>query len=126
MNYKEILLQAKNIAVVGVTPNKEKYGYKIYQKLKETKATIWGVSPLYSQIEQDLIYPDLISIPSTIDLVVMVVSPEKGISYINQCQEKAIPLIWLQPHTYDEALLEAIHQANIQSIQACVLVELSA
>ena len=34
MNKKEFLLNQKNIAVVGVTTDPQKYGYKIYQCLK--------------------------------------------------------------------------------------------
>ena len=35
MTPKELLTIYKNFAVIGVTPDKSKYGYKIYKRLKE-------------------------------------------------------------------------------------------
>ena len=123
MENKEILCQAQHIAVIGVTQNHDKYGYKIYQKLKEMQKHVYGVSPIYNEIEGDKTYPSILDIPEAIDMAVFVVNPKLGSEYVKQCHDKHVPLIWLQPSTYDDQLLSEIEKANIQSIQACVLVE---
>mgnify|MGYP002708017290 CR=1 FL=1 len=68
MNKKEFLLNQKNIAVVGVTTDPQKYGYKIYQCLKQHSLNVYGVSIKYQQIDQDPLYSSLEAIPESIDL----------------------------------------------------------
>ena len=44
MNAKDILTHYQNFAVIGVTTNPDKFGYKIYQRLNEIEKTVYGVS----------------------------------------------------------------------------------
>ena len=46
MNAKDILTHYQNFAVIGVTTNPDKFGYKIYQRLNEIEKTVYGVSPI--------------------------------------------------------------------------------
>ena len=46
MNPKDILEKYYHFAVVGVTPNQEKYGYKIFKRLLEKGYQTYGVSPI--------------------------------------------------------------------------------
>ena len=124
MNKKEFLLNQKNIAVVGVTTDPQKYGYKIYQCLKQHSLNVYGVSIKYQQIDQDPLFSSLEAIPKPIDLVVFVIAARHGYNYVDECKRLNISTIWLQPGTYDQDLLDYIHQKQIQTIEDCVLVQL--
>ena len=58
MTPKELLTIYKNFAVIGVTPDKSKYGYKIYKRLKEKGYHTFGVSPKYQEIN-DMIHSSI-------------------------------------------------------------------
>lgn len=123
MEAKDVLLNKQNFAVIGVSNNPDKYGYKIYHRLKEINKKVYGVSPLYQDVEGDLIYPDLTSIPDNIDVAVFVVNPKVGLTYLNECVKLNITHIWLQPGTYDDTLIEFMNNNNLTYYQNCILVE---
>lgn len=45
VNLKEKMLQKKVWAVAGVTERKDRYGYKIWKKLKEHDYETYGINP---------------------------------------------------------------------------------
>ena len=95
MNPKDILEKYYHFAVVGVTPNQEKYGYKIFKRL----------------------------IDHPIDVVVFVVSPKYAYDYVDEMSGIGIRYAWMQPGTYDDQLLQYMHDQGITPVPACILVE---
>lgn len=123
MNARDLLINYQNFAVIGVTNNQDKYGYKIYQRLKQLGKTVDGVSPIYKDIEGTPTFPNLTAINHQIDVVVFVVSPKFGQEYVKECQKLNIEHIWLQPGTYDDKLISLIKESKIKYYPNCVLVE---
>lgn len=115
------MLQQKIWAVVGANNDPDKYGNKIYKKLKDRGYEVYPVNPKYDRIEGDPCYPDLKSLPKKPVVVNMVVSPKHGRTFIEEAAELGISNIWLQPGTYDDELLELIKNKGLHAIQACVL-----
>jgi predicted CoA-binding protein len=118
----EILNKYNNWAVIGITLDQEKYGYKIYHQLKKINKNVYGVNPKYSIIDNDKIYSNLLDIDNDIDVVVMVVNPKIGISYLDEIKNKNIKYIWLQPGTESQELKNKANELNLNVIEACVLV----
>lgn len=123
MEAKDVLNQYQNFAVIGVTTNQEKYGYKIYQCLKKLGKTVYGVSPIYKEIDDETTYPNLTAINQKVDVAVFVVSPKFGKDYVEECHNLKIDKIWLQPGTYDDNLIDLIKRYNLEYYPNCVLVE---
>lgn len=123
MNPKDILDKYYHFAVIGVSLNKEKYGYKIYNRLKDRGYDVYGVSPIYDHIDEDKLYPSLESIPHPIDVVVFVVNKNYAYEYVDEMVGLGIHYAWMQPHTYDDELLKYMRNVGITPILACVLVE---
>lgn len=121
MKAKEILNIYRNYAVIGVSENKEKFGYKIYKRLKEKNYQVCGVSPLYQSVDHDKLYPNLESIPFPIDVVVFVVSPQHVPYYIDEMRNIGVGYAWMQPGTYDDDTLEYIESRGIKVIKDCIL-----
>lgn len=124
VNKVEKMLGKKVWAVVGANQNSEKYGNMIYRKLKSRGYTVYPVNPKRDYIEGDKCYKDLSSIPEKLEVVEMVVSPERGIDIINEAADIGVKNIWLQPGTYDNKLLELINKKGLTEVRACVLVAL--
>lgn len=124
MKAKELLNIYRNYAVIGVSENQEKYGYKIFKQLKEKGYQVFGVSPIYHEVDGIKLYPNLESIPSPIDVVVFVVSPKHVSYYIDEMRNIGIGYAWMQPGTYDDTTLDYIESHGIKVIKDCILLQL--
>lgn len=123
MTPKQLLSLYKNYAVIGVSNDKEKYGYRIYKRLKEKGYNVFGVSPKYEKIDNDKIYENLDVIPSPIDVVVFVINPKFAKEYIGQMRTIGIGYAWMQPGTYNEEILDLMKSHGITPILDCILVQ---
>ena len=125
MQPEQLLDTYKTWAVVGVTADPKKYGYKIYKKLKNHGYEVYGINLNITELDGDKIYKTLKDLPEKVDVVNFVVNPKIGISIVEQCAELGIKHIWLQPGTVSEELLQLAQEKGIEAVQACVLVGLS-
>lgn len=121
---EEMMLEKKVWAVVGASENKEKFGWKIYKKLKDKGYTVYPINPNYEMLDGDKCYKNLSELPQTPDVIDMVVAPKHGMSTIKEASELGIKNIWLQPGTYNDELLALIESENLTAVKACVLVAL--
>lgn len=121
----EQALEYTNWAVVGATIDPEKYGNKIYKKLKNKGYNVYPISPKYDEIEGDKAYRSLKDLPQRPDIVNFVVNPKIGLQVVEECAELGVQTIWLQPGTVSEELLQLAEKKGIEAIQACVLVALN-
>lgn len=105
MTIKQEMLDKKIWAVVGVTAKHEKWGYKIYNVLKEHDYETYGISPNYDEIEGDKIYKFLKDIPAKVEVVDMVVSAKISINTLEEAKEAGVEYIFFQPGTYNDEVI---------------------
>lgn len=118
-------LQLKNWAVVGATDNQEKFGYKIYQCMKDAGYTVYAVNPGVEQIAGDKCYPTLESLPVKPDAADIVVPPRVGEKVMHQCAELGISTVWLQPGADANSVVKAGESLSLNVIHdACIMVEI--
>jgi len=122
--FEEKMLEKKIWAVVGANQDSEKFGNRIYHKLKTRGYEVYAVNPMYDDIDGNKCYKDLSSLPVVPEVIDMVVSPKRGKAVIEEAAKLGISYIWLQPGTHDAELLKQINGLGLQSVQACVLVAL--
>lgn len=105
VNVKEEMLKKKVWAVAGVTERKDRYGYKIWKKLKEHDYETYGVNPNYEEIEGEKIYASVKDIPVKIDVLDMVVAPKIGIKTLDEAKEAGVEYIWFQPGSFNDKII---------------------
>ena len=90
-------LAQKRIAVVGVSRNNSSHpaGNLIYQRLKKLGHDVFAVNPNMQTFDGDLCYPDVKSVPGTIDGVVIVTRPEITERVVHQCSDVGIRRVWM-------------------------------
>ncbi len=125
------MLEQKVWAVVGATPNTEKFGNKIYNTLKQNGYKVVGINPRYEKLDGDTLYPTLAEAMEKenikIDCVSVVVPPSISDKVLENADKLNIPYIWFQPHTYDNEWIENVKVNNIKMVyNHCVLVEIAA
>jgi len=118
------MLDKKVWAVVGATVNPEKFGYKIYRRLKQKCYEVYAVNPMYDIVDGDPCYNSLSELPKVPEVIDMVVSPKRAMPVIEEAARLGVKYIWFQPHTYDEEVLRFAEQQGIQYVLDCVLVAL--
>ncbi len=111
---KEKMLEMKSWAVVGVTANKDKYGYKIWKTLKAHDYKTFGVNPNYDEIEGETIYHSLKDLPETIEVIDMVVPPKIAIATLEEAKELGIEYIFFQPGTYNKEVVAKADELELK------------
>lgn len=114
MNIKEVMLDKKVWAVIGVSAKKDKWGYKIFKILKDHNYETYGVSPNYDDIEGDKIYHSLRDLPKKVDVIDMVVSPKIAINTLVEAKELGIEYIFFQPGTYDDDVIRKAEELGLK------------
>lgn len=103
---KEEMLQKKTWVVAGVTAKKDRFGYKIWRKLKEHGYETFGVNPNYDEIEGEKIYHSVRDLPKKVDVLDMVVRPNLALQTLEEAKEANIEYIWFQPGSYNDEVIE--------------------
>lgn len=119
---EEIMLEKKVWAVVGVSQDHDKFGNKIYRRLKDRGYEVYAINPGLETVEGDKCYKNLSELPKLPEVVDMVVSPKRGKPVLEEAASLGIPYIWLQPGTYDDDVMKQIDESGLEAVQACVLV----
>lgn len=119
----EEFLSHSRIAVVGVSRQPEKYGYKIYFDLKQKGYEVYAVNPRVSEIDGDRCYPDLSSLPVKVEVVNLVVPPEVGRTVVEECLRLEIERVWFQPGAESPDLLDYCQSQGLKVVHGqCVMI----
>ncbi|MDX9918096.1 MAG: CoA-binding protein [Gudongella sp.] len=118
---KNEMMELKKWVVVGVSGNKDKYGYKIWKTLRENGYTTYGVSPNYDELEGEKIYHKLSELPEKVDIIDMVVPPRVSINILDEAKEAGIEYIFFQPGTYNKEVVAKAEELGLKFlIDDCV------
>ena len=124
MDMEEFLRKENVIAVVGATTSPEKWGYKIYMKLRDVFSRVYPVNPKHSDIMGDQCYPGLKSLPEKPDVVITVVPPEVTEKVVEVCGELGIKKVWMQPGSESVKATGLCRSNGIEFISnACFVVD---
>jgi acyl-CoA synthetase (NDP forming) len=91
------LFNPRSIAVVGASSDKSKLGYECYNNLSASKKNgiytgeLFPVNPRYKEVSGDACYPDVSSIPSAVDLAVVVVPSQLTPDVLRDLGKKGVP-----------------------------------
>lgn len=118
------MLKKKVWAVVGASTDPERFGYKLYMKLKEHGYKVYPVNPGYDEVDGAKCYPSLSDLPEKPDVIDMVVNPRIGRNIVEEAAQLGIEYIWLQPGTHNEEIIKQIKEKDISYVKNCVLVAL--
>lgn len=118
------MLSKKVWAVVGVSADRNKFGYKVYRKLKDAGYTVYAVNPNLSELQGDKVYANLDELPQVPDVVNCVVPPSVTTGIVSQCAKKGINYLWMQPGADCQEAFALAKKNNMEAQRACVLTEL--
>lgn len=121
-NIDQILSQ-KTWAVVGVSNNTSKYGYKVFDQLKKAGYSVFAINPGLESIDGDSCYPSLAALPKKPDAVSIVVPPKITEQIISECASLGISNVWMQPGSESKRAIQDGEKHGITVIHShCVLI----
>ena len=124
LQIKEFLNKENKIAVIGVSNESEKWGYKVYKKLKSAGFHAYPVNPKHSSIDNNACYPDIKSLPERPNIIITVVKPEITEKIAKDCAKLHINRLWMQPGSESEKVIEFCRNNNIEVIyNTCFVAE---
>ncbi|MFH1369203.1 MAG: CoA-binding protein [Elusimicrobiota bacterium] len=116
-------IKEKIIAVVGVSGNPKKFGYKIFKSLLDADYDVSGINPAGGEVLGKKIFRKLEEVSHKPELVITVVPPQITEKIIEQCMELGIKEIWMQPGSESEdAIKKAKEYGMSVTHHACIMV----
>ena len=111
------------IAVIGVSQDAEKYGYRIFRDLIKAGYPVIGVNPKGGFVLGRLIYKSLEELEPKPDLVITVTPPEVTEEIVEQCNKLGIKNVWMQPGSGSDKILAKALDYGIKTTAACFMVQ---
>ena len=123
-DWSEFLDKRFIYAVVGVSSNHEKWGYKVYRELRDAGFKVYPINPSHSYIDGDRCYPKVSALPVKPDIVVTVVPPSIAYKVVEECSKLGVNRVWFQPGSESEEAIEFCRRHRIKAIYgACLVVD---
>ena len=116
------ILKLKNIAVVGMSPKQERPSHHVAMYLKENGYTIYPVNPGHDKIAGMDCYPDLESIPDSIDVVDIFRRSEFAPLIVDSAISIGAKAVWMQDTViHEEAGKKAEDAGLLVVMDDCML-----
>jgi predicted CoA-binding protein len=89
-------LANKRVAVTGVSRTPKTHGSNnVYKRLRDRGYEVYAVNPNADEVEGDVCYQDLKSIPGGVQAVVIGTRPELAEDTIRECADLGITHVWM-------------------------------
>ena len=112
----------ETVAVIGASPNQDRYANKAMRLLADHDHTPIPVAPKHETIEGRKVYPSLADIPDRIDTVTLYLGPARQKEVIKQIIQAAPRRVIFNPDTENPGAYTQLKAAGIEVVEACTLV----
>ena len=121
---EEILKNAKNIAIVGLSPDEEKDSNRVAKYLISQNLNIFPIYPKFDEILGRKVYRNLKEISDKIDIVVMFRKGEFANKLISDVIAQGAKTLWLQLGIFNDEAGKIAENNGVNFVQnKCIMVE---
>jgi len=120
----KILSEYHNVAVVGLSPKPERPSYRVASYLAEQGYNIIPVNPNATEILGKTSYPNLSSIPETVEVVDIFRRSEEVMPIVEEAIKIGAKAVWMQEGVINEAAAARAREAGLLVVMdKCMLKE---
>lgn len=112
----------ETIAVIGASPNPDRYSNKAIKMLQEYNHTPIPVAPKHETIEGLTVYNSLDALSEKIDTVTLYIGPARQAPVLEQIIKLAPTRVIFNPGTENPDAQAKLEGAGIKTVVACTLV----
>ena len=121
---REVLTQAKVIAVVGHSDKRDRTSYQIAQFLRQVGYTVYPVNPTIQEIDGQPCYASLQAVPEPIDIVNVFRRSEHLPAVVEDAIATQAKTIWTQLGVTDNTAAQTALNAGLNLVMnACIKIE---
>ena len=121
---RDVLQQAKVIAVVGHSDKSHRTSYRIAQYLRSVGYTVYPVNPTVSEIDGEVSYASLSDVPEAIDIVNVFRRSEHLPGIVDEAIEVGAKTVWAQLGIEDAAARQKALDAGLHvAMDTCIKVD---
>lgn len=118
----QAFLQQPQIAVVGVSRNKNKFGNVVYNTLKKKGMHVLPVNPHLTHFEGDTCYSSIQTLPADVKALFVNTPPENTIKIVEEAVKRGMEHIWLQQGAANTAVLNYLADKGVNVVNdRCIL-----
>ncbi len=117
----EAFLGGRRIAVAGVSRGGNQPANAIFRRLRDSGHDVVPVNPKTTEVEGQVCYADVASIPGPVDGVMVVTHPDVSAEVVRQAAARGIRQIWFHRSFGDGSVsAEALRECEKQGIEPIV------
>jgi predicted CoA-binding protein len=110
-------------AVVGASQDRTKFGYRVFDSLRQAGYTVYPVNPKRGELGGATVYATLADLPERPEVVDLVVPPEVTEKVVEEAHQLGLTRIWMQPGAESAKAIAYCHAHGMQVVhQACAMV----
>ena len=88
-------LAQQRVAVVGVSRDSAQAANLVYRSLRKANYQVFAVNPNADEVEGDVCYHDLKSIPDGVAAAVVATTPDITDAVVRECAEAGVSRVWM-------------------------------
>jgi len=116
MTAEEILKTKKSYAVIGATPNKERYGYEVFEIIHANGYQVFPINPKYAEIDGITCYPSLKALKQKPDVVITALAPANTEQVIDSVKALGIEIVWMPPGCWSDEAVKKCQDLQLNCI----------
>jgi len=117
-----LFMQQPQIAVVGVSRNKNKFGNVVYNTLKKKGVKVLPVNPHLTHFDGDKCFSDIETLPPDVKALFVNTPPESTIIIVEKALSKGIQYLWLQQGSTNDEVMKLLDGKDINYIaDRCIM-----
>jgi len=107
------------IAIIGATSRRDKFANKAVRAFLQHNDTVIPIHPAQTEVEGLRAYASVLDAPETIDVASFYVPSNVGVRVLDECAQKGIKKIILNPGAESRELLQRARELEIEAVQTC-------
>jgi len=111
-----ILNSSRTVAVVGLSSKPDRTSYKVASYLKEQGYKIIPVNPTEREVLGEICYPDLASVPTSIDVVDIFRRSEEVPPIVAEAIRIGAKAVWMQEGVINEEAASQAREAGLMVV----------
>ncbi len=121
---EEILNSSRVVAVVGLSAKPDRPSHRVADYLKAQGYRIIPVNPAESEVLGELCYPDLASVPESVDVVDIFRRSEEVLPIVKEAIKIGAKAVWIQEGVINEEAAARAREAGLMVVMdKCMLKE---
>ena len=109
----------RRVAVIGASNDRRKYGNKAVRAFRAQGYIVYPINPHEASVEGVAAYAKVTDVPEPVEMATMYVSPEIGLTVVDDLARKGIKEVWFNPGSESPALVARARALGLEAIEAC-------